>query len=113
MSAGRLEALGLALARGGEADDVLRSFVRILVDDPAIAWAAIAFLENGQLVVGPEAGSRGDARRIRTEVVFQGSKVGELWVDGVVDAALLEHVAHLVAPYVLIGWDTGGVTWDP
>jgi hypothetical protein len=39
--------------------------------------------------------------------------VGELCVDGDVDAQLLGEVATRVAPYVLIGWDTGGARWEP
>ena len=29
------------------------------------------------------------------------------------DAAALERVSELIAPLVLIGWDTGGAAWDP
>ena len=57
-----------------------------------------------------------DGRRIETNttpILFQGALVGELWVDGGRERAELERIAALVAPYVLIGWDTDGETWDP
>lgn len=113
MSARALEALDRILDRGGEPDDVLRSAVRVLAEEPGIAWAGIAFLENGELVVGPQAGAPDETRRVRITVGFQGSDVGELWVDGEADQAFLERVALLVSAYVLIGWDTRGEAWQP
>jgi len=108
-----LEALDRILNRGGDADDVLRSAVAALVDEPGIAWAGIAFQEEGTLSIGPQAGEPDDARRVRTPIVYRDSKVGELWVDGEADAAFLERFALLVSQYVLIGWDTQGEGWDP
>ena len=26
---------------------------------------------------------------------------------------LMDEVAHLIAPHVLLGWDTGGEAWEP
>jgi hypothetical protein len=108
-----LEALDRILNRGGDADDVLRSTVRLLVEEPGIAWAGIAFVEDGELVVGPQAGEPDELRRIRTPVVFQGASVGELWVDGEADDAFLLRVALVVSAHVLIGWDTRGEDWMP
>ena len=66
------------------------------------------------LVLGPEAGEPDEARRVRVPITFQDALVGELWVDGSPDRGLLERVASLVAPQVLIGWDTGGdEPWEP
>ena len=113
MSSRALEALDRILNRGGEPDDVLRSVVRVLADEPEIVWAAVAFLDEGQLVVGPQAGEPDEARRAATDVVFQGAKVGELWVDGDAEPGFLERVALLVSAHVLIGWDTGGEAWEP
>ena len=112
MSTGALEALSHVLDRGGEADDVLRSVVEVLAGEPGVEWAAIAFLEEGELVVGPEAGVADASRRTRTEILFQGSRVGELWIDGGLDASLRTRVAALVSAHVLIGWDTGGTPWE-
>lgn len=101
------------LDRGGEPDEVLRAAVRTLAEEPGIAWAGIAFREGGELVLGPEAGEPDEARRTRVAISFQGSPVGELWVDGEADPAFLERVAVLVSAHVLIGWDTRGEAWEP
>jgi hypothetical protein len=108
-----LEALDRILNRGGEPDDVLRSTVRMLAEEPGIEWAGIAFLEEGRLMLGPEAGAADKGRRISVPVSFQGAQVGELWVDGEADHAFLERVAVLVSNHVLIGWDTRGEAWEP
>jgi hypothetical protein len=108
-----VEAVERALAAGGEADDVLRAVVAALADEPAVAWAAIAFEEDGSLLVGPQAGEADESRRTRVPVLYEGSEVGELWVDGTVERRELERVAELLADYVLVGWDTGGADWVP
>jgi len=101
------------LERGGEADDVLRAVVSALAASPAIAWAGVAFVEEADLVVGPAAGEPAPEVRAHVPISFQGSAVGELWVDGEVPPEDLQRVAALIAPLVLIGWDTGGEAWEP
>jgi len=113
MSARALEALDRILNRGGEPDDVLRSAVSILAQEPGITWAGIAFVEEGKVALGPEAGEPDKPRRIRVPVVYKGSQVGELWVDGDAGQAFLERVAVLISAHVLIGWDTRGERWEP
>ena len=113
MSARALDAIDRVLDRGGEPDDVLRSTVSVLVDEPGVSWAGVAFSEEGRLVVGPEAGTPDESRRVRVPVRFQGSEVGELQVDGDADPAFLELVATLISAHVLIGWDTAGEPWEP
>jgi hypothetical protein len=108
-----LEALERILNRGGDADDVLRSAVAVLVDEPGISWAGVAFQEEGALTVGPQTGEPDETRRIRTPVVYRGSEVGELWVDGDAETAFLDRFALLISQHVLIGWDTQGERWDP
>jgi len=108
-----LEALDRILNRGGDADDVLRSVVTVLLREPEIAWAGIAFLEEGELALGPQAGEPDESHRMRAPVVYQGDRVGELWVDGETDRAFLERVAVLISAHVLIGWDTRGEAWEP
>ena len=60
----------------------------------------------------------------RSEIVvpiaYEGQVVGEIDIDsdmpaafGEEDRAFLERVAQLIAPYSLVGWDTGGVPWEP
>ena len=114
MTTRALEALDRILNRSEDADEVLRSTVRVLADEPGVEWAGIAFLEDGNLVLGPQAGEPDERRRIHTPIVFQGAEVGELWVDGDdVDQAFLDRVAFLVSAHVLIGWDTRGEAWTP
>jgi hypothetical protein len=112
MRAGPEGAVRQIVASGGEADDILRASVAALVEEDVV-WAGIAFLEDGELVLGPSAGLADESRRTRVPILFQGAPVGELWVDGRAERTKLEDVATLVAPYVLIGWDTGGEVWEP
>lgn len=113
MTAGTLEKLAGILESRGEADDILRAATSVLAETPGAVWAGIAFLEEGELVLGPEAGEPDGTRRTRVPISFSGNPVGELQVDGNVDRRLLERVAEMVSTYVLIGWDTGGETWEP
>jgi len=102
-----------ALARGGDADDVLRAIVDVLVADGGCDWAGILFVENGELVLGPAAGTQRPEARAQLRVEFQGDRIAELVADGCDDRKLLERVAGLIPEYCLVGWDTGGVPWDP
>jgi hypothetical protein len=108
-----LEALDRLLERGGEPDDVLRSATAVLADEPTVAWAGIAFLEEGDLVLGPATGEPDETRRTRVPIAYNGDPVGELWVDGEADQGLLEQITVRIAAHVLIGWDTRGEGWDP
>jgi hypothetical protein len=96
---------------GGESDDVLRRVVAALVDSGA-SWAGIYFAENGELVLGPEAGTSGGAET-RIPVLYAGTPVAELAVEGCDDRELLEHTAGLIGEHCLVGWDTGGAPWEP
>ena len=82
MSTRAVEAIERILGLGADADDVLRAVVAELVREPGIEWAGILFLEDGALVLGPEAGVADPARRIGVPVSYQGVVVGELAVDG-------------------------------
>lgn len=113
MSTRALEAIDRILDRSADADEVLRDTVRVLAQEPAIAWAGIAFLEGGELTLGPSAGAPDETRRRRVPITYEGSSVGELWLDGEADDAFLEQVTSAVATHVLIGWDTGGESWEP
>ena len=113
MSERPVEALERILGETDDADDVLRATVAALILDPSIVWAGVNFLDDGELVLGPEAGEQDVTRRVCVPITFHDAPVGELWADGTPDRALLERVASLVATQVLIGWDTGGETWEP
>ena len=94
-----------------DADDVLRHTVAQLVADGA-SWAGIFFVEDGDLVLGPQAGEADEARRVRVPVTWKGDKVAELAADGDVDTARLEQIAAEIADLCLVGWDTGGEMWQ-
>jgi hypothetical protein len=112
MSGGALERLDLALERAEEPDDALRDAVSAIAAEPGISWAGVAFVEGGELVLGPSAGTPDETRRTRVPVVFQDVLVGELWVDGDADPGLLDQVATRLSAHVLLGWDTGGEGWE-
>jgi len=101
------------LESGRDVDDVLRAAVDLLVGDPGIVWSGIRFVEDGVLVLGPSAGLPDEARRQTAPITYRGDEVGELVVDGVVDRSFLESMADMIAPHVLLGWDTGGEKWEP
>ena len=112
---GALEAVDQILDRGGEADDVLRAVVAAL-HERVFAWVGVAFAEEGLLVIGPEAGGRPAEPPLRAPVVWQGAAIGELQAaprePSDADQPLLDRVALLLSPHVLVGWDTGGVPWE-
>jgi hypothetical protein len=119
---GALEAAERVLGRGGDADDVLRDVVRLVHERvPHLSWVGIAFVEEGELVLGPDAGERPDLEArgpaLRgVPIAFRDSRVGELQVAGgdgdAEESAFLERVALIASPYCLVGWDTGGVPWS-
>ena len=112
---GALESVERILDRGGDADDVLRGVVAAILERvPHYTWAGIAFMEEGRLELGPEAGG-GDGEEERALVTFEGAPVAELIVrrtETADDRPFLERVATLVSPYCLVGWDTQGVPWS-
>jgi putative methionine-R-sulfoxide reductase with GAF domain len=111
---GALDAVERILNRGGDADDVLRDVVAVLHERvPHFERVGIAFMEDGTLVLGPEAGE-GDGEELRALVTFEGAPVAELVARRSAaedDQPFLERVATLVSPYCLVGWDTQGVPW--
>jgi hypothetical protein len=114
-TSGALEAIDRILNRGGDADDILRQVVAALHTDAGYAWAAIFFLEDGELALGPHAGAPDESRRTSVPVTWQGDRVAELAVDDAPeeDRMFLERVALLVSGHCLVGWDTGGESWEP
>jgi hypothetical protein len=113
MNAAAIDAIEAIVARGGDVDDVLRHVVAALVDEGGCEWAGILFAEDDELVLGPHAGSPDPGLRLQIPVVYEGSRVAELVVDGCDDPASLGHVAELIATHCLVGWDTAGEPWQP
>jgi hypothetical protein len=110
---GTLEAIDRILNRGGDADDVLRAVLDALAR--VYPYAAIAFVEEGSLVIGPETGARPNETE-SFPIAFREANVAELQVAALrpdaEERAFLERVALLISPYCLVGWDTGGVPWS-
>jgi hypothetical protein len=94
-----------------DADEQLRETVLELAARDGCSWAGIFFVEEDNLVLGPEAGTPDPARRIAVPVVWRDTRVAELAVDGAIDATELDAVAAGIADLCLVGWDTGGETW--
>jgi hypothetical protein len=108
-----LAALDRIVDRGGDADDILREAVGTI--GPLYDSVAIAFVEEGELAVGPTHGARPDAAAVTAlPISFNGAPVAELQVAPAADddGPFLERVAQVISPYCLVGWDTGGVAWD-
>jgi hypothetical protein len=112
MKAAALTDVQAIVDRGGDADDVLRAVVAALVGTGGCAWAGILFREEGELLLGPQAGTPAPGDRVQVPVVFDGNTVAQLVVDGCSDRAAAERVAGLIAAHCLVGWDTGGVAWE-
>jgi hypothetical protein len=113
MTAAALETIDRIVGSGDEADDVLRAVVETLVDRGGCAWAGILFAEEGDLVLGPQAGDPDPGMRIQLPVVYEGTRVAELVVDGCGDTAFLDDVADRIATHCLVAWDTAGEPWTP
>jgi putative methionine-R-sulfoxide reductase with GAF domain len=111
-----LGAVERILGRGGDVDDILRAVVELLRADGGYSWAGIFFLEEGSFVLGPSSGEP-IADPPRVPITYDGNVVAELGAVradfSAEDRALLERLAELLAPYCLVGWDTGGETWSP
>jgi hypothetical protein len=112
VSAEALAAVERALESAADADDALRAVVAALVEHGGCTWAGILFVEGDGLVLGPEAGEQQPEARTQAPVEFKGDRVAELVADGCEDRTSLERVALLIAPYCLVGWDTGGIAWE-
>jgi putative methionine-R-sulfoxide reductase with GAF domain len=111
-AAAALEAVNGILSRDDDADNVLRDVVAALVETGSCAWAGILFAEEGELVLGPEAGTQRPDQRLQVAVSFNDAHVADLVVDACIDSSLAKHVATLISAHCLVGWDTGGVPWE-
>lgn len=97
-----------------DADDVLREAVAELAK--TYDWVGIAFVEQGELVLGPATGPEPETTCV-VPIVYEGTPVAELRVapaDVTAEQrASLERVAAELSPFSLVGWDTGGEAWSP
>ena len=95
-----------------DADEQLRQAVAELAAREGCSWAGIYFVEDGNLVLGPETGTPDPEHRTTVPVLWRDTHVAELAVDGDVESAELETVAAEIADLCLVGWDTGGEVWQ-
>ena len=95
-----------------DADEQLRQAVAGLAAREGCDWAGIFFVEGDGLSLGPEAGTPDPERRTTVPVIWRDTRVAELAADGDVDPAALEAVAAGIADLCLVGWDTGGESWE-
>jgi putative methionine-R-sulfoxide reductase with GAF domain len=112
----RLDAIEQIVQRAADADEILRDVVSALHETAGYPWAGIYFVENTTLALGPSAGTTSDAgSRTSIPVTWQGERIAELAIDDAPeeDRKFLERVAALVADHCLVGWDTGGESWEP
>jgi hypothetical protein len=97
-----------------DADDVLRDAVADLAK--TYEWAGIAFVEEGELVLGPASGAE-PPRTFDVPILYDGAPVAELRVAPPEvtpeQRESLEREADRLSPYCLVGWDTGGEAWSP
>jgi putative methionine-R-sulfoxide reductase with GAF domain len=95
-----------------DADEQLRQAVAGLAARDECDWAGIYFVEDGELVLGPEAGTPDPARRTSVPVSWRDTRVAEIAADGTVARSDLEELAVGIADLCLVGWDTGGELWQ-
>jgi hypothetical protein len=95
-----------------DADEQLRQTVSELAAGEGCSWAGIYFVEESNLVLGPEAGTPDPERRTTVPVIWRDTRIAELAVDGDIEPADLEAVAERIADLCLVGWDTGGEVWQ-
>jgi hypothetical protein len=109
---GALVEIDRIVAEGGDADDVLRNVLAVL--GSLYSYASVGFVEEGEIVAGPAFGAAGSAVVERLPISYQGVVVGELATTSPeADVSFLEGVAARISAHVLLGWDTGGETWEP
>ena len=111
---GAVEAVERIMNREGEADAILRGVVAVLAER-FDAFVGIRFVEDDDVQLGPAAGTPGP---IATEVpvTYRGTTVAEIVTDASLDRRdrdAFGRIATIVSPFCLVGWDTGGETWEP
>lgn len=111
---GAVAAVEAVVEREEEADAILRQAVAELAQRHGV-FVGVRFVEEEELVLGPAAGSPAPVATA-VPVRFRDATVAELVTSAALEGDELAawlRIAELVAPYCLVGWDTGGEGWEP
>ena len=104
---------------GEEADEILRESLAVLHEAGGAPWSAIVFVEEREMAVGPLLGAAPEGTPVpalTVPITYRGDTVAGLWFGSETPRELdadLSRVAAMLAPYCLVGWDTGGESWEP
>jgi acyl-CoA thioester hydrolase len=111
---GAVDAVERIVNREAEADEILRQSVATIAKR-FDTFCGIRFVEDGGMVDGPSAGRFAEPKAI-VAITYDGSSVAEIALGSEVaaeDRDALDRIAALLSPYCLVGWDTGGESWNP
>ena len=112
----RLEAIDRILDRGGDADDVLRDVVATLHERAGYPWAGIFFVEgtsspSARTPAHPTSRQRARASPSPGRATASPSSPSTTRPRKTASSSSASPL--LVAGHCLVGWDTGGESWDP
>jgi acyl-CoA thioester hydrolase len=111
---GAVDAVERIVNREAEADEILRQSVATIAKR-FDTFCGIRFVEDGAMIDGPSAGRFAEPKAI-VAITYDGSSVAEIALGTEVaaeDRDALDRIAALLSPYCLVGWDTGGESWNP
>jgi hypothetical protein len=100
--------------REGEADEILRQAVATIAKR-FDTFCGIRFVEDGGMLDGPSAGAFGEPRAV-VPITYDDSSIAEIVLGNELadeDRDALDRIAELLSAYCLVGWDTGGESWNP
>ena len=111
---GAVDAVERIVNREGEADEILRQAVATIAKR-FDTFCGIRFVEDGGMIDGPSAGPFSEPRAV-VAITYDDSSVAEIALGSAIaeeDRDALDRIAELLSPYCLVGWDTGGESWNP
>jgi acyl-CoA thioester hydrolase len=111
---GAVDAVERIVNREGEADEILRQAVATIAKR-FDTFCGIRFVEDGGMLDGPSAGAFGEPRAV-VPITYDDSSIAEIVLGNELadeDRDALDRIAELLSAYCLVGWDTGGESWNP
>src|SRR5262249_58267066 len=100
--------------RESEADEILRQAVATIAKR-FDTFCGIRFVEDGGMIDGPSSGAFREPKAV-VPITYDDSSVAEIALGAEIaeeDRDVLDRIAELLSPYCLVGWDTGGESWNP